>query len=159
MIVSNTTPLSSLLKIGQVGLLERLYGRVAIPTEVADELDQAGSVHQGWRDQAGFVHIEATALGDPVLQLLMAEVDPGEAAAIALAVCSASDLLIIDDMEGRRLAQRLGLSITGTVGVVLAAAERNLIDDAFAMLELLRTHGGLWLTDSFLDSLRSSYRS
>jgi predicted nucleic acid-binding protein len=89
----------------------------------------------------------------------MAEVDPGEAAAIALARCSGSDLLIIDDMAGRRLAQRLGLSITGTVGVVLAAAERDFLDDPFPTLELLRARGGLWLSDSFLDSLRSSYTS
>jgi len=69
-----------------------------------------------------------------------------------------SDLLILDDMAGRRLAQRLGLTITGTVGVGLAAAEHRLIDDPFAVLHELRTRGGLWLSDSFLDSLRSVWR-
>ena len=97
-------------------------------------------------------------MDDPVVKLLGAELDPGEAAAIALARRLNSDLLILDDMAGRRLAQRLGLTITGTVGVVLAAAERRLIDDPFAVLHELRTSGGLWLSDSFLDSLRSVRR-
>jgi predicted nucleic acid-binding protein len=50
-IVSNTTPLSCLLKVGEADLLQRLYVTLAIPAEVAAELDQAGSLHQGWRRQ------------------------------------------------------------------------------------------------------------
>jgi len=45
-IVSNTTPLSCLLKIGKADLLQALYGAVAIPPEVAAELDQAGAIHE-----------------------------------------------------------------------------------------------------------------
>jgi len=69
-----------------------------------------------------------------------------------------SELLIVDDMAGR-LARRLGLTITGTVGVVLAAAERRLIDDPFALLDALRTRGGLWLSDAFVENLRSAWWS
>jgi predicted nucleic acid-binding protein len=157
-IVSNTTPLSSLLKIGKTHLLQALYGTLTIPPEVAAELDQAGPIHAGWREQLGFVRVAEPSIDDPVVKLLGAELDPGEAAAIALARRLNSDLLIVDDMAGRRLARRLGLSITGTVGVVLAAAERRHVDDPFAVLRELRTSGGLWLSDSFLDSLRSVWR-
>ena len=45
MIVSNTTPLSCLLKVGAADLLQRLYVTLTIPAEVAAELDQAGSLH------------------------------------------------------------------------------------------------------------------
>lgn len=158
MIVSNTTPLSCLLKIGEAGLLQRLYGSVAIPSEVAAELDQAGPVHEGWRRQLGFVRVAESSADDPVMTLLMAEVDRGEAAAIALARRLNSELLIVDDMAGRRFARRLGLTITGTVGVVLAAAERGLVGDPFAVLDELRTRGGLWLSDSFLANLRSAWQ-
>lgn len=92
------------------------------------------------------------------MKLLLAELDPGEAAAIALARRLNSTLLIVDDMTARCIAQRLGLRITGTVGVVLAAAERRLIDDPFLMLHELRTRGGLWLSDAFLDNLRSALK-
>ena len=70
-----------------------------------------------------------------------------------------SDLLIIDDLAARRVARRLGLTITGTVGVVLAAAERRLIDDPFAVLDELRIRGGLWLSDSFLEDLRTAWQA
>ena len=56
-------------------------------------------------------------MDDPVVKLLLAELDPGEAAAIALARRLNSNLLIVDDMAGRRLARRLGLTITGTFAV------------------------------------------
>ncbi|MBK5939083.1 hypothetical protein CCR96_07415 [Halochromatium roseum] len=91
--------------------------------------------------------------------LAAAEVDLGEAAAIALAQRLGSELLIIDDMAGRRLARRLGLAITGTVGIVLAAAESGLTEDPFILLEELRHRGGLWLSDAFLERLRSMQRS
>ncbi len=158
MIVSNTTPLSCLLKVGAADLLQRLYVTLTIPAEVAAELDQAGSLHQGWRRQLGFIRIAESLADDPVMALLSAEVDRGEAAAIALARRLDSPLLIVDDMAGRRLATRLGLKITGTVGVVLAAAERGFIGDPFALLDDLRTQGGLWLSDAFLANLRSAWQ-
>jgi predicted nucleic acid-binding protein len=92
------------------------------------------------------------------MRLLRAEIDPGESAAIALARRINSDLLIVDDMAGRRLAQRMGLTVTGTVGVVLAGAERHLIDDPFVVLDDLRKRGGLWLSDSFVENLRSAWQ-
>jgi predicted nucleic acid-binding protein len=123
---------------------------------VAAELDEAGPIHEGWRAQLGFVRVAVLAADDPVMRLLVAELDPGEAAAIALARRLNSDLLIIDDLAARRVARRLGLTITGTVGVVLAAAECRLIDDPFAVLDELRIRGGLWLSDSFLEDLRTA---
>jgi len=159
MIVSNTTPLSCLLKIGRSDLLQQLYGTLAIPPEVAAELDQAGPIHEGRRRQLGFVRVPEPATDDPVMRLLTEELDPGEAAAIALAKRVKSELSIVGDMAGRRLARRLGLTITGTVGVILTAAERRLIDDPFALLDELRMRGGLWLSDSFIQNLRSVWRS
>ncbi|EIC22835.1 putative nucleic acid-binding protein [Thiorhodovibrio frisius] len=157
MIVSNTTPLSCLLKIGQAELLRRLYDRLVIPEEVAAELDQAGPVHQDWREQLHFVQIIPTDVRDPVLTLLTAEIDPGEAAAIALARRIGSELLIMDDQAGRRFAQRVGLTVTGTVGVVMAATESGLINDPFSLLEDLRSRGGLWLSDGFLQKMHASW--
>jgi predicted nucleic acid-binding protein len=159
LIVSNTTPLTCLLKIGRADLLQALYGRIAIPPQVAMELDQAGALHADWRGRLDFVQIVESVADDPVMRLLAQEVDAGEAAAIALARYHDSELLIIDDMAGRRLARRLGLTMTGTVGVVLAAADVGLVDEPLDVLEELRAKGGLWLSDTFLDQLRSLLRA
>jgi hypothetical protein len=77
-------------------------------------------------------------MDDPVIKLLLAELDPGEAAAIALPRRRNSNLLILDDKAGRRIARRLGLTITGTVGVVLAAAAFERLDQALASKEQWR---------------------
>lgn len=158
MIVSNTTPLSCLLKISKADLLHQLYGVVTIPPEVATELDRAGSCHAAWRQQLGFLRVAEPVKDDPLLALLSEEVDSGEAAAIATASRNQARLLIIDDMAGRRLAQRLKLTITGTVGVVLAAAERGLVDEPFVVLDELRNRGGLWLTDALIAEIQAKWR-
>ncbi len=93
------------------------------------------------------------------MRLLVNEVDAGEAAAIGLERRHGSELLMIEDMAGRRLARRLGLSITGTVGAVLAAADAGLVSEPLDVLEELRAKGGLWLSDAFLNQLRSLLRS
>ena len=81
MIVSSTTPLSGLLKIHPSDPLQQLYGTVTIPSEVAAELDRAGVLHAGWRQQLGFLRVVEQAKDDRLLALLSEEVDPGEAAA------------------------------------------------------------------------------
>jgi len=144
MIVSNTTPLSCLLRIGKADLLEKLYSSIAIPSAVAIELDLDQTIHGDWRNSLPFVW-EVDPATDNLLRLLEAEVDTGEAAAIALALQTKSDLLIIDDLAGLRSASRLKLNITGTVGVILAASDLGFIENPFVVLGELRDRGGLWL--------------
>jgi len=144
MIVSNTTPLSCLLRIGKADLLEKLYSGIAIPSAVAIELDLDQTIHGDWRNSLPFVW-EVDPATDNLLRLLEAEVDTGEAAAIALALQTKSDLLIIDDLAGLRSASRLKLNITGTVGVILAASDLGFIENPFVVLGELRDRGGLWL--------------
>lgn len=59
--------------------------------------------------------------------LLEATLDPGEASAIALAMETENPLLVIDDLKGRKEATRIGLMITGTLGVLAKARERGII--------------------------------
>lgn len=158
MIVSNTTPLSCLLKIEKAQVLRALYGSITIPSEVAAELDQAGALHDGWREQLDFVQVADPMSGDPVFAPLLADLDPGEAAVIALGRRLNSELLIVDDLAGRRMAGRLGLAVTGTLGVILTASDRGLFDDPFPVLHDLRKRGGLWLSDAFLQALRTKWR-
>ncbi len=63
--------------------------------------------------------------------------DSGERAAILLAESLRADLLLIDEREGATLAERRGLAVTGTLGLLDLAASRGLIDlrDAFARLQ------------------------
>jgi predicted nucleic acid-binding protein len=65
--------------------------------------------------------------------------DPGEREAIVLARLLHADLVIIDERAGRQEARRWNLAVTGTLGVLLAGADRGLVDLRQAVSRLQRT--------------------
>jgi predicted nucleic acid-binding protein len=110
-IIADTTCFILLDKIGEMDLLKVLWGRIATTPVIAAEF---GSPLPDW--------IDIIPVQDALLQnALQIEVDAGEASAIALATELAPALLILDDLEARRLAKQLSLNFTGTLGVLLRA--------------------------------------
>lgn len=146
--VADTSPISALLRIGQLRLFTGLFDSALIPLEVAAELDDGKHILGEWRTLAGAAELSTRAAGNRTLFLqLSATLHRGEAAAIALATETPGALLVIDDSDGRTAARRLGLSITGTLGVVLAAKRRGLLPLAAPVIQQLRTTDALWLSD------------
>lgn len=76
--------------------------------------------------------------------------DQGEAQVLALAEEHSARLIIIDEYKGRRYAQRLGMSLTGTLGVLLLAKERKLVPRVAPMLSQLQDEG-LYLDQNLID--------
>jgi len=149
LIVSDTTPISCLLRIGRTDLLATLFPDMRIPTEVAAELDQGAAVLGDWRSMISHARIEIVQ-PTPLLRLLKEEVDAGEAAALALGVSLHADLVLIDEMRGRVIARRLGLPVAGTLGVVVRAKRGGMIPAARPIIDQVRTLGGLWVTDELV---------
>src|SRR4051812_29062080 len=104
LIVSDTTALSCMVRIGRADLLTALFPELRIPTAVADELDRGAPVLGDWRSallpNIRIERVEAT----PLLSLLEEELDAGEAAALALAVSLRADLVLMDETRGRAVA-------------------------------------------------------
>ncbi len=118
-VVSDASPLIALQQIGQLALLERLFGTLLIPPAVARETDIGGT----WPT---WIHERPPA--QPLSsQVLRASLGPGESEAISLALEAHADLLIVDDRPARRLAQALGIPIIGTLGVLFAAKRKGII--------------------------------
>ncbi len=121
-VVSDTTPISNLIRTGQLPLLSRIFGTVLIPAQVADELDNGRHVLGDWRRAEGSSALETVhPLDSPFLRQLQCHLDEGEAAAVALAVERNAPLLLLDELEGRRVAQYHGIKIVGTLGILLEA--------------------------------------
>ena len=134
-VISDTSPLLVLEKIGHLGILPLLYGEVVIPAEVELELRDKAHAAAGaaiFAACGAWLRVCAAESTEPIAGL-----DPGEAAAIALARELGADLLLIDEKFGRRVAMECGLAIRGTVGVLEEAASRKLIDlsEAFERLK------------------------
>jgi len=122
--VSNTSPIFNLACIGRLDLLRTLFQEVWIPSGVETELIQVpdaairGRVEQA--RNAGWLIVRPTTEAD-LVKLLTVDLHQGEAEAIALALETKADWLLIDEKEGREMARRLGLPITGVLGVLLRA--------------------------------------
>ena len=119
-VVSDTSPLTSLLQIGHEQLLPELYGNVIIPTAVERELRKAHST------LPPFLQV-VSALDRETVARLETEIGEGEAEAIAVAKEVRADALLIDERRGRHVAQREGVPVIGLLGVLIVAKKRGLI--------------------------------
>ena len=143
-VVADTSPLIALARIGELDLLRRLYGRVAVPAAVEAEL-AIGSDRPGARMLeaalvAGWLSVQPVSdrAPGPDLSLLLG---PGEAEAIVLAEERQARLLLIDDLRGRRIARRRGIPVAGVAGVLLAAKSRGEIAAVGPILRRLSEAG------------------
>ncbi|MGB8701723.1 MAG: DUF3368 domain-containing protein [Thermosynechococcaceae cyanobacterium] len=136
-VVSDTSPIHYLLLIGQVELLPQLYGRIIIPEVVRDEMFASGApvIVQQWIQQPpdwldiGIVELPTN--------LDLIRLDPGERAAIQLALQIQADLLIVDDKPARQAAAVLGIKITGLLGILDEAATLGKIDLSIVIAQLM----------------------
>jgi predicted nucleic acid-binding protein len=139
-VVADTSPLNYLVLIGEVDLLQRLYGEVLIPDIVASELSDpdAPTMVAAWASHLpSWIDVRPTPLSSEPLEKL----DEGERAAILLAEAQPPPvLLLIDETDGRAEAERRHIPVTGTLGVLRAAGLRDLVDLASALKRLTETN-------------------
>ena len=148
-VIANSTPLVSLWVLDRLDLLQDLYGEVLIPQEVhAEFLAAERGPRQAALDHAPWVR--TVPLANPQHARVYVGLDEGEAAVLALAEERAARLVIIDELKGRRYAQRLGLPLTGTLGLLVLAKERGLVARLSPLLEELRKQG-LYLSSALVD--------
>lgn len=128
-VVADSGPLHYLVLLEQTALLRRLYGEVWIPEAVANELRVANAPRRvsDWVSTPPS-WVTVVAVTDKEIDSVSNALDPGERAAIFLAEKIRADLLLIDESAGRAEAARRSLRVTGTLGVLRAAAEQGLID-------------------------------
>lgn len=147
MVVSDTSPLSYLILIGEGDLLGILYEEVLVPPAVENELDAVegpAPVRRWIEDPPSWLRVESPSDetlpgGSPDTAELLQSLDRGEREAIHLAAERNARLLVIDERDGRRVAWDLRLSITGTLGVLDAAAADGRVDPASAVERLRGT--------------------
>lgn len=127
-VIADASCLIVLQNIQELPLLQKLFGEVFITQEVRREF---GVDLPKW--------IKVKEIQNEIQQNALSLIlDRGEASSIALSLETDNSLLIIDEKKGRRIAQELKLKIIGTLGVILQAKERgliNLVEDLLARLE------------------------
>ena len=148
MVVSDSSPLIALADVGQLRLLHELFSTVLIPEAVYQEIVVQGAGHVGAEAVQAAAWIEQRSGANTGLaDVLKLELDEGEAEAIALALESGADLVLLDERRGRQRAARLGLRVTGVLGVLVEAKHQHLLAAVRPVLDALRNEAGFWISD------------
>lgn len=142
-VVSNTTPLIGLAAIGQFDLLQKLFGEVYIPQAVFDEAVVAGHKEGGAkREVSSSSWIKTVNVQDRLaVDVLLDELDLGEAEAIVLARELHADWVLMDEKKGRWKLTQLDMQKIGTIGLLLKAKEAGFVETIRQDLEQLRERG------------------
>lgn len=147
-IVSNTSPIFYLSTIGQLDLLHQLYNEIVIPTTVFQEITNVGNTDVSAKLIPTLDWIKTQSAKDRILvNTLSQKLDPGEAEAIALAIELNAVRLFIDERLGRNAAIRLGVTVTGVLGILIAAKRNNLIKEVKPLLDTLIDRVGFWIDE------------
>jgi predicted nucleic acid-binding protein len=129
-IISDTSCLIALTNIGRLDILRRICQTVLVTPEIAAEY---GEELPAW--------ITVVPVRDrEKVKLIQRTLDSGESSAIALALETKKPLLILDDAQARSFAVDIGLSITGTLGILIAAYRQGVISDIDSIISELRSH-------------------
>ena len=154
-VIADTTPIITLMKLGRLDLLERLFGIVTVPNAVYEELVGNSKYPVEAQIIVKCSFLKRYEVFDRQSIKILREVvglDTGESEAIALAEETVADLLIIDEHKGRRVAKQMELKITGTIGILLQAFDCQMISKTEILIcaEQLRK-SNIRISESLLD--------
>jgi len=144
-LISNTSPLLYLYRLGKLDWLNRMFDSIWIPSAVADELraglgggyDVPNPSDYGWLN-----------IVDPVStpsEWLVSDLGAGEIAAMALALENRSRIVLLDDALARKIAQGAGLTVWGTLKILLEAKSRGHCTEIAPLVERL-AENGMWMS-------------
>ncbi|HBJ82948.1 MAG TPA: DUF3368 domain-containing protein [Verrucomicrobiales bacterium] len=151
-VIADTSVLLNLALVGHIQLLRVLFGTIVIPVPVKDEFERlaattgrfTGLVLPEW------VRVDTaalTAMDDEILRQL----DPGEAAAILLAVKLHADAVLMDESEGRAIAQARGLRTIGILGILIQARQAGHLEAIRPVIEALLSKAKFRLSDTLVN--------
>ncbi|MEL6590592.1 MAG: DUF3368 domain-containing protein [Bacteroidota bacterium] len=148
-IISDTSPIANLIVIKHLEILKSIFEEVIVPEHVDKEIRALANDGEDISSYENADWISSVKNQNVALvNSLLEKIDPGESAAIALAIDLGADLLLIDERKGTRIAKEMGLQTIGLLGAMLIAKKRELIDKLGPLLEELEQKAGFWMSES-----------
>ncbi|MHC6203516.1 hypothetical protein ACYULU_10020 [Breznakiellaceae bacterium SP9] len=130
LIIADTSCLIAFTTIDRLEFLNELCKKIYITPEIAAEY---GETVPDW--------IQVIPVKDTSkVRTIHTVLDLGEATAIALAIEMENSLLILDDGKARRFARNIGISMTGTLGLLINTYRAGILPDFDAVIADLRNH-------------------
>jgi len=140
-VVVNSTPLIILCKIGRLDILEKIYGEIVIPLAVFVEVTaKEDSACRQIREKE-WIHVEYIS-DQSDKKMYRAKLHDGEVEVMILAQKpKQADLVIIDDNAAKKTAKYLGLTVTGTIGVLIRAKRAGVIEKVAPLIARMKQEG------------------
>lgn len=149
-VIVNSTPIIALADIGRLDILQDVYGEIIIPDAVYDEVTVKDS---GYLDGYDWIKV-GSITNQAAKKFFISALHDGEVEVMILATEIEADLVIIDDGLARKHAKRLGLTVTGTLGVLLRAKSNGNIEAVKPLLDNL-IQDGLYISKDVYDEVLS----
>ena len=138
-IVSDSSPMTSLAILNKLNILDRIFDEIYIPNAVYEEITQQNKPHS--KELKNFDTNRVKQIQNQLaVQLLEKNLDTGESEAIVLAKENSISDILIDEYKGRRIAKAHGLSPIGTIGVLVQAKKKRVIKEVKPELDKLVTN-------------------
>jgi uncharacterized protein len=157
-VVSNSSPLISFAKIESFHLLQQLYGSITISAEVYAEVVVSGARLPGSAETSSSPWIQVKQVKRPD-DITAAQkrfgLGVGELSTLILAKELGADLVILDDLGARKLAQREGFRVQGSMAILEACFRKGFLADLRGAYELLLKRGVFLNRDLLNRSLES----
>ena len=153
-VVADTSPISYLILIDEVGILPRLYGEIIIPRAVFAELiapNAPSKVRLWFENCPAWLETRKVAVQ---LDVSLSILDSGETEAIQLAKEIRADLIMIDELLARRIAIQEGLNVIGLIGILAAASRQGLVMPELVIAKLRRTN--FFFSEDLIEFLKNS---
>lgn len=148
-VVCNATPLINFAAINRLDILKAAFGQIVIPQAVYDETTVAGFPGSEFVLQAitstSWLQVRPVSI---IASNIPPELDNGEREAIALALLTAEQRILLDEREARQVAQNLELQIIGTLGVLLLAKNSKIITQVQPILDEMIDTAQYWVSSS-----------
>ncbi|MBW2005844.1 MAG: DUF3368 domain-containing protein [Deltaproteobacteria bacterium] len=137
-VVSDSTILIGLVKIGKLGLLKEIFSKVFIPEEVFKEVVERGKGKPGSEIITEAAWIEAKPVKDKIqVAFLLGSLERGEAEVLVLARELKADLILLDEEKARKSAVIAGFEIMGLPGLFILAKNLGLIHEVRPLVDEL----------------------
>ena len=141
-VIADTSSLIALEKINLLTILCEIYSEVVLPESVINEF---GNI--------SLPCLSIRKVESSLSKLLMIDLNLGRGEAEVISLANESGLkVIIDDSKARRVAENMGLKITGTIGVLIKAEKLGLIESAYNKAKELRGKG-FYVSDELLEDI------
>lgn len=141
-IVSDTSLLLYLGRIGKLDVVPLLYREVCVPEKVVQELDAGRLLRGDTIDPRVLDWITVVPVSQEDIDALPSnQLGIGEQSVIAYAKIHAGYVVGLDDRLARFFAEQLGINVVGMIGVLLKAKRAGLISSLCPVLESARNQG------------------